>query len=98
MYPTSVNSSAHPANFTLGTTESRAAARVMRSRQSVPVVDLGTLRILSEFLPTYEELLKGWRDEGDRYTHEKTRGNTLFRCAILKDSDEFRRIREIAVQ
>jgi len=98
LYSSPANSSVHPANFTLGTAESRAAARVMLSRQSVLVVDLGTLPILSEFLPTYEELLQCWKDEGDRYTHEKRRDNTLFRCAILRDSDEFRRIREIAVQ
>jgi hypothetical protein len=94
----SAGSSVHPANFTLGTAESRAAARVMLSQQSVLVVDLGTLPIPSEFLPTYEELLMDWKDEGDRYTHEQRRDNTLFRCAILKDSDQFRRIEETAVQ
>jgi hypothetical protein len=96
--PSPANSSVHPANFTLGTAESRAAVRVMLSHQSVLFIDLGTLPILSEFPPTYEELLKDWKDEGDRYTHDQRRDNTLFRCAILKDSDEFRSIKESAIK
>jgi hypothetical protein len=52
-------------------------------------VDFGTLPIP---LPSFEEILRDWKDEGDRYTHEQRRDNTVFRCAILKDSDDFGRL------
>jgi hypothetical protein len=51
-----------------------------------------------ESLPSYEELLRDWKDEGDRYTHEQRRDSTLCRCAILKDSVEFRRVKAGAVK
>jgi hypothetical protein len=87
------NSNPHPADFPLGSAESRAAARVILSRQPIFIVDTDTLPIPSESLPTYEELLRDWKDEGDRYTHEQRRDSTLCRCAILKDSEEFRRVK-----
>jgi hypothetical protein len=65
----------------------------MLSHQPITIVDFGTLPIAFECLPSYEELLRDWKDEGDRYTHELLRDNTLHRSAILKDSNEFRRIR-----
>jgi hypothetical protein len=80
----------HPADFPLGSAESFAAARALLSRQQIFIVDFGTLPIS---LVSYEEILRDWKDEGDRYTHEQMRGNTLFRCAVLKDSDCFRRIK-----
>jgi hypothetical protein len=92
------DSSLHPSNFPLGSAESRAAARVILSRKLVVTVDFGTLPISSEFLPSYQELLQGWKDEGDRFTHEQITGSTLFRYSILKDSDEFKRIKENAVE
>jgi hypothetical protein len=92
------DSSLHPSNFPLGSAESRAAARVILSRKLVVTVDFGTLPISSEFLPSYQELLQGWKDEGDRFTHEQIIGSTLFRYSILKDSDEFKRIKENAVE
>jgi hypothetical protein len=92
--PCDSNSSSHPADFPLGSAESRAAARAMLSRQPIFIVDTGTLPIALESLPSYEELMRSWKDEGDRYTHEQRRDNTLFRCAIPKESDEFRRIKE----
>ena len=87
------NSSPHPADFPLGSAESRAAARAMLSHQPIMIVDSGTLPIFYDGLPSCEELLRDWKDEGDRYTHELLRDNTLHRSAILKDSNEFRRIR-----
>jgi len=54
------------------------------------VVDCHTLPIS---LVSYDEILRGWKDEGDRYTHEQIRNNTLFRCAVLKDSGDFKRIK-----
>lgn len=92
------NSDPHPTDFPLGSVQSRAAARAILSRQSFFIVDTGTLPIPSESLPTYEELLREWKDEGDRYTHELRRDNTLFRCAILKDSDEVRHIKAGSVK
>jgi hypothetical protein len=80
------NSNPHPADFLLGSAESRAAARAMLSHQTIFIVDTVTLPIPSGSLPTYEELLLDWKDEGDRYTHEQRRDNTLCRCATLKDS------------
>jgi hypothetical protein len=80
----------HPADFPVGSAQSRAAARALLSCQPVFIVDFGTLPISS---PSYEEILRDWKDEGDRYTHEQMRDNTLFRCAVLKDSDRFRRIK-----
>jgi len=84
------NSGPHPADFPLGSAESRAAARALLSCQPITVVDFGTLPMP---LPTYEEILRDWKDEGDCYTHEQRRDSTLLRRAILKDSDAFRRIR-----
>jgi hypothetical protein len=84
-----------PADFPLGSAQSRAAARALLSRQPIFIVDFGTLPIS---LPSYEEILRDWKDEGDRYTHEQMRDNTLFRCAVLKDSDSFRRIKESSTQ
>jgi hypothetical protein len=94
----SSNSNPHPADFPLGSAESRGAARVILSRQSFFIVDTGTLPIPAESLPTYKELLRDWKDEGDRYTHELRRDNTLCRCAILKDSEEFRRVKAGSVK
>jgi hypothetical protein len=85
------NSSPHPAVFPLGSAESRAAARTMLLRKPITIVDFGTLPLP---LPSYEELLREWKDEGDRYTHEQRRDNTLFMCAIPKDSEDFRSITE----
>ena len=65
----------------------------MLSHQPIMIVDSGTLPIFYDGLPSCEELLRDWKDEGDRYTHELLRDNTLHRSAILKDSNEFRRIR-----
>jgi hypothetical protein len=65
----------------------------MLLHQPIFIADTGTLPIPGESLPTYEELLLDWKDEGDRYTHEQRRDNTLCRCAILKDSEEFRRVK-----
>jgi hypothetical protein len=96
--PSLEDSGVHPSNFPLGSVESRAAARAILSRKVVLILDFGTLPISPKFLPTYQELLQAWKDEGDRYTHEQIRGSTLSRRAILKDSDEFRRIKESAVQ
>ena len=92
------NSNARPADYPLGSAESRAAARVILSRQPIFIVDTGTLPIPFESLPSYEELLRDWKDEGDRYTHEQRRDSTLCRCAILKDSEEFRRVKEGSVK
>jgi hypothetical protein len=97
-YSPSEDSGVHPSNFALGSAESRAAARALLSRKLVVTIDFGTLPTSSEFLPTYQELLQGWKEEGDRYTHEQITGNTLFRYCVLKDSDEFKRIKENAVQ
>jgi hypothetical protein len=89
----SSKSSANPGDFPLGSAESRAAARAMLSHRPITIVDSGTLPIFYDCLPSYEELLRDSKDEGDRYTHELLRDNTLHRSAILKDSNEFRRIR-----
>jgi hypothetical protein len=87
------NSRPRPADFPLGSAESRAAARAIVSHRPITIVDSGTLPIAFECLPSYQELLRDWKNEGDRYSHELLRDNTLCRCAILKDSNEFRRIR-----
>ena len=92
------NSRSHPADFPLGSTESRAAARALLSRQPIFVVDTGTLPIPPEELPSYEQLMRSWKDEGDRYSHEQRRDSTLCRCAILKDSGEFRRVKAGSVK
>ena len=89
----SSKSSVHPGDFPLGSAESRAAARAMLSHRPITIIDFGNLPIAFEYLPSYEELLRDWKDEGDRYAHELLRDNTLHRSAILKDSNEFRRIR-----
>jgi hypothetical protein len=81
----------HPADFPLGTVESRAAARAVLSRQPIFILDSGTL---PSALPSYEEIVRNWKDEGDRYTEEKMRGRTLFRASVLKDSDALRRLKE----
>jgi hypothetical protein len=65
------------------------------SRLPLFIVDSGTLPIS---LPSYEEILRDWKDEGDRYTHEQMRDNALFRCAVLKDSDNFRSIKASATK
>lgn len=57
-------------------------------------MDFGTLPIPYEFLPTHEEILRDWKDCGDRYTHEQKRDTVLFKCTIMKDSDEFRFIKD----
>jgi hypothetical protein len=38
-------------------------------------------------LPSCEEVVRNWKDEGDHYTEEMMRGTTLFRSSVLKDSD-----------
>jgi hypothetical protein len=85
------NSRPHPADFPLGSAESRAAARALMARQPIYVMDFGTLPTL---LPSYEEILRFWKDEGDRYTEETMRDRTLCRRSVLKDSDAFRRLKE----
>lgn len=92
------NSSSHPADFPLGSAGSRAATRALLCCQPIFIVDFGTLPIPPETLPSYEELLWDWKDEGDRYTHELRRNNTRCRCAILKDSKEFRRVKAGSVK
>jgi hypothetical protein len=89
--PSGSNSSPHPGHFSLGSAESRAAARALLSRQPITIVDFGTLPTV---LPSYGEILRDWKDEGDRYTEETMRDKTLFRCSVLKDSDAFRRLKE----
>lgn len=89
------NSKPHPADFPLGSAESRAAARALLSRQSIFIVDFGTLPTL---LPRYEVILRDWKDEGDRYTEETMRDRTLFRRSVLKDSDAFTRVKEDSAQ
>lgn len=83
-------SNPHPADFPIGSAESRAEARAILKRQPIFIVDFGTLPIS---MPNYEEVLRDWKDEGDRYAHEQMRDSTLFRCAILKDSNDFKRIK-----
>jgi hypothetical protein len=83
----------HPADSPLGSARSRAAARALLLSQPIFVVDFGTLPMPVEDLPTYEELLRDWDDQDDRYTHEERVDSTLFRSAILKDSEAFRRIK-----
>jgi hypothetical protein len=85
------NSSPHPADFPLGSAVSRAAARAFLSRQPITILDFGDLPFP---LPSFEELLRDWKDEGDRYTEETMRGRVLFRRSILKDSDDFKRVKE----
>jgi hypothetical protein len=82
-----------PADFPLGSAESRAAARAMLLRRPLFVIDFDSLPIPHEFLPSYEELLRDWEDEGDHYMHEMIRDDVLFRSAILKDSEAFKRIK-----
>jgi hypothetical protein len=89
------NSRPHPADFPLGSPESRAAARALLSRQPMFILDFGTLPVL---LPSYEEILRNWKDEGDRYTEETMRDRTLSRRSVLKDSDAFRRLTEETVK
>ena len=84
----------HPADSPLGSAESRAAARALLS-QSIFIVDCGTLPTP---LPDYEEILRDWKDEGDRYTEETMRDRTLFRRSVLKDSDALRRVKEDSAQ
>lgn len=81
----------HPADFPLGSAESRAAARALLAHQPSFILDFGTLPIL---LHGYEEILRNWKDEGDRYTEETMRGRTLCRRSVLKDSDALRRLKE----
>jgi len=88
-----LNPTTDPIDFPLGSAQSRAAAIAMLSHRAITVVDSGTLPIPYEHLPSHKELLRDWKDEGDRYTHELLRENTLHRSAILKDSNEFRHIR-----
>lgn len=88
-----MNLTPNPANFPISSTESRAAARGMLSLRPVWVINLGALPVTREFLPTYKQLLSEWQDGGDRYTHEATTDDILHRWAILKDSDDFRRIK-----
>jgi hypothetical protein len=83
------NPKIRPGDFPLGSAASRAAARTILLRQPITVVDFGTLPIP---LPSLEEILRDWKDESDRYTHDQRRDNTVSRCAILKDSDAFRRL------
>ena len=82
-----MNPKIRPGDFPLGSAASRAAARTLLLRQPITAVDFGTLPIP---LPSFEEILR--EEEGDRYTHEQRRDSTVFRCAILKDSDAFRRL------
>ena len=84
-----MNPKIRPRDFSLGSAASRAAARTLLLRQPIAVVDFVTLPIP---LPSFEETLRDWKDEGDRYTQEQRRDNTVYRCAILKDSDAFRRL------
>lgn len=74
--------------------ESRAAATAWLPRQPIFIVDFGTLPIC---LPSYEKILRDWKEEGDPLHHVKMRDNTLFRCAVLKDSDGFGRIKASAI-
>jgi hypothetical protein len=95
-YLSGTDSTLRPADFPLGSVGSRAAARAMLLRRPLFVVDFDTLPIPTEFLPTFEELLRDWKDDGDRYTHEMIRDDVLFRSAILKDSEAFKRIKRRA--
>jgi hypothetical protein len=85
----------HPADFPLGSPESRAATRALLAHQPIFILDCGTLPML---LPSYEEILRNWKDEGDRYTEETMRDRTLCRRSVLKDSDAFRRLTEESVK
>jgi hypothetical protein len=90
------DSELRPGDFPLGSPKSRAAARAMLTAPPKFILDFGTLAIDAQFLPTYEEFLRDWKDDGDRYTNEEVRAETLFRCAILKNSREMQLIREKA--
>jgi hypothetical protein len=83
----------HPTDFPLASVRSRGAARALLSRRPQFIVDFETLPIPIGDPPTFEELLRDWEDQGDRYTCEQLRDNTLFRCAILKTSDTSRLIK-----
>jgi hypothetical protein len=89
------NSRPRPADFPVGSPESRAAARALLSRQPIFILDFGTLPML---LPSYEEILRNWKDEGDRYTEETIRDRTLCRRSVLKDSNAFRHLTEDSVK
>jgi hypothetical protein len=89
------NSRPHPADFPLGSAESRAAARALMAREPIYVLVLGTLPTL---LPSYGEILRDWKDEDDRYTEETMRDRTLCRRSVLKDSDAFRRLKEASAK
>lgn len=80
-------------DFPLGSSESRAAARAMLSKRPlIRSLRIGNLPVPFELLPSYEQLMRDWKDEGDCYIWEEIRGDVIIEHEVYKDSDAFRRI------